>query len=586
MNQDQLEIPIQPVERPILCNPYEEPDAHWVYDTETGEAIRQPGRRDAGYWYKTQHTGSKQLQLFQEEERDDLPLVNALRDDVRRWRVANYRNATKVTRELLRHWTREDKERRLFFCQREAVETIIYIAEIRRACKEIRFSPQFTKENLAELIDTPNTPDIPDLIRYGCKMATGSGKTVVMAMLIAWAFCNRGKVPSDERFPAAALIVCPNLTIKERLQVLRPESPDNYYDAFELIPTKLRPLLNKGKVLVTNWHQYAPESEHSEGGQSYAVVNKGEETPDAFAKRVLGELHEHAPIMVLNDEGHHAYRPAPTDEKLSRDVKQERQDATVWISGLDMINRACGIRFCVDLSATPFYIQGSGHPEGSPFPWLVSDFGLVDAIESGITKIPRLPVSDTTGRPEPKFFRLWEAIQEEISRPQIDYRAGHESRNRRRFIARRKTALNTLASQWKERFEYIQEASDAQDKTPPVMIIVCDNTNIAAHFFEKISGEEVREVVEENGNRGRGRRKKQTQTVYGQGAVFSDMLSNMRESVHEPCELIAKNWLRRKAKTLKRTGCRRQRTCVGWSQQSGSRGSPGNRSDVSCLWRC
>ena len=242
MSQEQLEIPIQPVERPILCNPYEEPDAHWIYDTETGEAIKQPGRRDAGYWYKTQRTGSGQLQLFQEEERDDLPLVNKLRDDVKRWRESKYRNATNVTRELLRHWTREDKERRLFFCQREAVETIIYIAEIRQGCKKTGFTPQFTKENLAELIDMPNTPSIPDLIRYGCKMATGSGKTVVMAMLIAWAFCNRGKVPSDERFPAAALIVCPNLTIKERLQVLRPESPDNYYDAFELIPTKLRPV--------------------------------------------------------------------------------------------------------------------------------------------------------------------------------------------------------------------------------------------------------------------------------------------------------------------------------------------------------
>ena len=416
MNQDQLEIPIQPVERPILCNPYKEPDAHWIYDTETGEAKQQPGRRTAGYWYKTQRTGSQQIQMrfIQEEQRDDLPLVNKLRNDVKRWRESNYRNATNVTRELLRHWIREDKERRLFFCQREAVETIIYIAEILRVDKRIGFNPQFTKADLAKLVDSPNTPDLPDLIRYGCKMATGSGKTVVMAMLIAWAFCNRGKVPSDERFPTAALIVCPNLTIKERLQVLRPESPDNYYDAFELIPTKLRPLLNKGKVLVTNWHQFAPESAHSEGGQSYAVVDKGEETPDAFAKRVLGELHERAPIMVLNDEGHHAYRPAPADEQLSADAKKEREEATVWISGLDTINRACGVRFCVDLSATPFYIQGSGHPEGSPFPWLVSDFGLVDAIESGITKIPRLPVSDTTGRPEPKFFRLWEAIQAAI----------------------------------------------------------------------------------------------------------------------------------------------------------------------------
>ncbi len=301
MNQNQLEIPIQPVQQPILCSPYDKPNAHWIYDTETGEAVKQLGRRNAGYWYKTQRTGSQQLQLFGQEEWDDLPLVNALRADVERWRDTNYRNATPVTRELLRHWTRDDLGRRLFFCQREAVETIIYLAEIRHGDKRIGFTPQFTDEDLAKLVDTPNEPDIPDLIRYGCKMATGSGKTVVMAMLIAWAFCNRGKVSSDERFPQAALIVCPNLTIKKRLQVLRPEDNDNYYDEFELIPTKLRPLLNSGKVLVTNWHQFSPESPHSEGGQTYTVVNKGDETPDVFAQRVLGELYDRAPIMVLND---------------------------------------------------------------------------------------------------------------------------------------------------------------------------------------------------------------------------------------------------------------------------------------------
>ena len=522
-NNDQLEIPIQPVEQPILCNPYEEPDAHWLYDTETGEAVRQPGRREAGYWYKTQRTGSEQLRLrfFQEEERDDLPLVNALRSDVKRWRESNYRNATVVTRELLNHWAREDLERRLFFCQREAVETLIYIAEIRRGERRIAFNPQFTDEAFGELIDQPNDLDFPGLIRYGCKMATGSGKTVVMAMLIAWAFCNRGKVPSDIRFPAASLVVCPNLTIKERLQVLRPEVLENYYDAFELIPTKLRPLLNSGKVLVTNWHQFAPESEHTEDGQSYDVVNKGAETPDAFAKRVLGELYERAPVMVLNDEAHHAYRPTPTDELLSADAKREREEATVWIRGLDTINQACSVRFCVDLSATPFYIQGSGHPEGIPFPWIVSDFGLVDAIESGITKIPRLPVSDTTGRPEPKFFRLWAAINDEIE--PLDRLPGRARKPKPDAVYREaEDALETLASQWKERFEYIQEASDAQEKTPPVMIIVCDNTDIAEHFFEKISGEEVREVVEEDN----GRQKKSTKTVYGQGALFPEMLSN------------------------------------------------------------
>ena len=522
-NQDQLEIPIQPVENPILCNPYEEPDAHWVYDTQTGEASKYPGRREAGYWYKTKRTGSEQRQMrfIQEEERDDLPLVNALRSDVKRWRESNYRNATHVTRDLLNHWARDDLERRLFFCQREAVETLIYIAEILRGGKRIAFTRQFTDDELDKLVDASDDPDIPNLIRYGCKMATGSGKTVVMAMLIAWAFCNRGKTPSDDRFPEAVLVVCPNLTIKERLQVLRPEVAENYYDAFELIPSKLRPLLDSGKVLITNWHQFAPESEHTEGGQSYDVVNKGEETPDAFAQRVLGELYDRAPVMVLNDEAHHAYRPAPTNEEdLSRDAKQEREEATVWIQGLDTINRACGVQFCADLSATPFYIQGSGHPEGTPFPWLVSDFGLVDAIESGITKIPRLPVSDTTGRPEPRFFRLWDAIKDALT--PADRTSGSRRPRPEAVYREAEGALFTLASQWKERFEYIEQASDAQEKTPPVLIIVCDNTNIAKYFFEKISGEESRESVEASG----GRQRNATQTVYGQGALFPELLSN------------------------------------------------------------
>ena len=523
MNNDQHEIPIQPVEQPILCSPYNEPDAHWVYDTETGEANKQPGRREAGYWYKTQRTGSQQLEIFQEEERDDLPLVNKLRSDVRRWRESNYRNATNVTRELLHHWTREDRERRLFFCQREAVETIIWLAEIRRARKRTGFNPQFSDADLNKLVDSPDIEDLPKLIRYGCKMATGSGKTVVMAMLIAWAFCNRGKVSSDERFPRAALIVCPNLTIKERLQVLRPESPENYYDEFELIPTKLRPLLNSGKVLVTNWHQFAPESPHSEGGSAYAVVDKGEETPDAFAQRVLGGLYERAPILVLNDEGHHAYRPAPVDEKPSSDAEKDRNEATVWVAGLDTINRACGVRFCVDLSATPFYIQGSGHPEGTPFPWLVSDFGLVDAIESGITKIPRLPVSDTTGRPEPKYFRLWRAVNDQLEPCQFLPGRGKKPKPEAVHL-HAEDALRTLAGQWKERYEYIQEASDAKDKTPPVMIVVCDNTDIAEMFFRKISGEEEVEVITEDASKTK--KKKRTKTAYTQGSVFPELLSN------------------------------------------------------------
>ena len=246
-------------------------------------------------------------------------------------------------------------------------------------------------------------------------MATASGKTVVMAMLIAWAFCNRGTKPGDPRFPRRTLVVCPNLTIKQRLNVLRPGDPDNYYDKFDLVPTSLRPALAKGKVLVTNWHWFNPESEVIKVG-GVTVGRLGEETPDAFAQNRLGDLWDTEPLMVLNDEGHHAYRPAPVPEgaKLSATEKADREEATVWVTGLDKINAACGIAFCVDMSATPFYIHGSGYPEGSPFPWVVCDFSLVDAIESGITKIPRLPAIDNTGRPDPKYFKLWDHITRDL----------------------------------------------------------------------------------------------------------------------------------------------------------------------------
>jgi len=530
------QLPIQPVGKPILCNPYQEPTEHWVYDTETGTAHRQQGRRRASYWFRTRRVATQQLALkgFAEEERADLPLVNALRHDVRRWREGGYEGATQVTKELLHFWWRDDRHRRLFFCQLEAAETMIFLNEIRLSSKYLRFKPAFEDRFLDQLQDLPADPNLPSLTRLGCKMATGSGKTAVMAMLIAWAFCNRGKVPSDTRFPSAALVVCPNLTIKERLQVLRPENPDNDYERFDLVPARMRPLLHSGKVMVTNWHLFLPQSEHVEGGASYQVVDKGPEGPDAFAHRVLGDLYDRAPIMVLNDEGHHAWRPKPSDEQIGqvsksarrpRVQKTELETATVWVEGLDKINQAVGVRFCIDLSATPFYIQGSGYVEGSPFPWLVSDFGLVDAIESGIVKIPRLPVSDTTGRPEPKYFRLWQHINDNL---QPGERLPGRSRKPKPEVVYREAepALRTLAGQWVERFKYIQNATHAKDKTPPALIVVCDNTDVAEIFYRNISGEEEIEVVEEGR---RGRKKKVKKTAYGHGRVFPDYFSNRED---------------------------------------------------------
>ncbi len=565
------EILIRPPDQPIICSPFAEPQAHWVWDRATGIPRQAEGRRPASYFYKTESaraSGRYQQSIFEQEQSDPLQLVNALREDVRRWRESEWEHASQVTRQLLRHWRRDDRFRRLFFCQLEAVETVIYIREVLAQGKTRRGKATLSQadyqalargenprpeEWTPEAAQHPKLADIPastqtsevlrPLTRYACKMATGSGKTVVMAMLIAWAQCNRGRVPGNTAYPRNALVVCPNLTIRERLQVLRPDHPDNYYDAFDLIPGSLRAELNKGKVLVTNWHAFNPESEHSEGGKSYVVVNKGEESAEAFARNRLRDLYDGEPVMVLNDEGHHAYRPRPLSEDeartLSAEDKAEREEATVWVSGLDRINSACGVTFCVDLSATPFYIAGSGYPEGSPFPWIVSDFALVDAIESGITKIPRLPSSDNTGRPDPQFFRLWDEIRKDLKsgekqsggkpKPEVVYRKAG-------------AALTTLASQWQQRYEQIQNAAPGQSRTPPVMIIVCDNTQIADVFHKKISGEqEVDAEVEaetsaddeadedeneETAARAPRKKRDKKTKAYGSGDLFPELLSN------------------------------------------------------------
>lgn len=541
----QLSIPIQPVENPILCSPYGEPDQHWLYDTSTGVPTKTLGRRPASYWFKSERSGSAQQQMsfLAEEERDDLPLVNALRDDVRRWRGSGWESASETTKKLLRHWWREDRGRRLFFCQVEAVETIIYLREILALGKKPRWTPKLTLEDfntlnlglnprpaewIAKVSQHPKLADIPNELggkainRYACKMATGSGKTVVMAMLISWAFCNRGTKPGDSRFPRRVLVVCPNLTIKERLNVLRPGDPNNYYEQFDIVPSTLRPDLAKGKVLVTNWHWLAPEAEVLNVGGA-PIVRLGAESAEAFARNRLGDLWDEEPLMVLNDEGHHAYRPAPVGEdlKLTAEEKADREEATVWVSGLDKINAACGIGICVDLSATPFYIHGSGYPEGSPFPWIVSDFSLVDAIESGITKIPRLPAMDNTGRPDPKYFKLWEHITRDLKsgekltggkpKPEVVFRKAED-------------ALLTLAGEWKQKLEQVMASAPGQDRTPPVMIVVCDNTDIAKQFYRAISGEELIEAdvpdedeIDEDEAPKRRKKKQKAQKQYGMG---------------------------------------------------------------------
>ncbi len=534
-------IPVQAVDDPILSSPYVEPREHWLY--EGGVPRRTPGRRKAGYYYKTERTGSSQTELFAEENRDDLPLVNALRDDVRRWRESGYRGASEVTKDLLRHWRDEKRSRRLFFCQLESVETLIYLLELRipgrssrTGFKDFELTDTDLRRLLAgeaprelgvretstfpTLCDRPSDPDWMPLRRLGCKMATGSGKTVVMAMTIAWAFCNRGRNPMSQEFPNAVLVCAPNLTVRNRLAVLRPQDAANYYEAFDIVPLKYREYLQQGKVLVTNWHVFGLRSENSEGGVSYKVVEKGAEDERAFTLGRLGELAQRLPILVLNDEGHHCWRPKAVDgdaEEVAGDSREERkrfedefEEARVWLAGLDRINnsgligkdergtRRMGVLATIDLSATPFYLAGSGHAEGAPFPWLVSDFGLVDAIESGIVKIPRIPVkqvssdgeigpTDDAGRPDPEYFRLWDHMVSRM-KPSDRTRTGWKPEA---IYREAQGALTTLYSQWKRRFDQYQEAvtNRTAEIIPPAMIVVCQDTETARVFHERISGE-------------------------------------------------------------------------------------------------
>ena len=526
----------QGLDKPIICSPYLEPGKHWAYDRFGLPNILEY-RRPAGYYWRDPTRKPGQLAMYEDEQFVELTYIQGIREAVKQWRERGYSGATTTTKTLLRHWTREGRERKLFFCQLEAAETLIWLVEV--ATKKQREELLQYKDAEGKVCD--RTLDEPAdqesvakaykaLKRYCCKMATGSGKTVVMAMFAAWSVLNKLQNPSSKKHSDAVLFVCPNLTIKERLQVLRPNHPLNYYGAFDLVPAgTLRELLDQGAFHITNWHAFAEEGAHVEGGKSYAVVDKGPESDSAFCERdaVLGSLRVKRNLLVFNDEAHHAYRPLPIDDsKLKGETaeqraneKQQREEATVWISGLDRINNTLGILSCIDLSATPFFISGSGHQEGTPLPWIVSDFGLVDAIESGIVKIPRVPVVDATGRPEPKYFRLWDSIMRSLG--EADRPSGKRKPKPEAIAREADDALKQVAGLWKETFE---EYDKAESVIPPAIIVVCDNTDLSEYLYERISGERVEDDPE---------RPSRKRVVFDRGSIFPEYLQNHAEQAPE-----------------------------------------------------
>src|SRR5437899_1138398 len=426
-------------ERPILNSPYEYPGRHWELDADgqpTGQIIEE--RRKAKFITpipkpkKHKRRGGQERMVFDEgagvstakQQYDPTPIIDELRRRVDHWRASGNPSSWGVTPEtarLLQHWRHyEFTGVRPFFCQIEAAETAIWLTEV--APNEAQ-----SKRFLEHLANANNDAN-PELMRMALKLATGAGKTTVMAMLIAWQTVNAVRRPQSKRFTRGFLVVTPGLTIKDRLRVLQPNDPDSYYASRELVPLDLVEEIAKAKIVITNYHAFKLRErlELSKGGRSL-LQGRGEElqtleTEGQMLQRVMPELMGMKNILVLNDEAHHCYREkVGSDEERElkgdekEEVEQNKEAARLWISGLEAVSRKLGISRIIDLSATPFFLRGSGYAEGTLFPWTMSDFSLMDAIECGIVKLPRVPVADNlpgaSADDMPMFRNLWEYIR-------------------------------------------------------------------------------------------------------------------------------------------------------------------------------
>ncbi|PIK88466.1 type III restriction protein res subunit [Synechococcus sp. 60AY4M2] len=453
------------IDRLIINSPYEEPKKHWRYDRETRTFELVEGRRPAGYVVAT--PGSKSFDdpgIFVE-----IPLVNQIRPRVKAWREAGYPGITSITRRLLAHWhdPEEFDRRRFFFCQLEAVETLIWL----------------TEAPAAERVGIEIPGDGGDFDRRCCKMATGTGKTIVMAMVIAWHILNKVANPQDARFSKNVLVVAPGLTVKKRLAVLEPAGAGNYYEAFDIVPSTLLDKLRQGRVLVHNWHALAWESEEQIKKRK-SVDKRGAKSDEAYTREVLGEMANAHNLLVINDEAHHAWRvnwEAEGKYLRQRDLKDSAQEATVWVGGLDRLHRSRGILTCYDFSATPFAPSGKKSSEEALFGWIVSDFGLNDAIESGLVKTPRVVVRDDAV-PNAKTYksRLYHIYNDPEVKDDLNRRANPEELLPDLVL----NAYYLLGYDWRETWK-AWKAADLP--TPPVMITVCNRTETAArvkHAFE------------------------------------------------------------------------------------------------------
>lgn len=486
------------IENPVINSPFEEPKRHFKFTDEgiTNEIIGS--RRISSYFIpiaKPKKKG-KQLQFNTEWTQDRIKpndWINQVRARVDQWRNGKHVGITSTTRLLLDYWRNPEREKKLFFCQIEAIETAIYLAEVAG-----KYGDAWIENDLRRANEDAN----PLLYRIAFKMATGSGKTVVMAMLIAWQALNKLANPQDGRFSDAFLIVAPGITIRDRLRVLWPNDPQNYYRERDILPTELLQELGKAKVIITNFHGFL-QREHTQAAKlTKQIITQGKqeespfkETPDQMVRRVCRELGTKKNIVVLNDEAHHCYRrrvggeeeePLKGDERKEAEKREEA--ARIWISGLEAVKAKIGVKAVYDLSATPFFLRGSGYSEGTLFPWVVSDFSLIDAIESGIVKVPRVPVADDTMRGEQPTYRdIWLRIRDHLPKKG---RGTEAVTGDPRLPKELQGALLSLYGNYQKYYHRWEQDAQAraEGQTPPVFIVVCNNTNVSKLVYDWVAG--------------------------------------------------------------------------------------------------
>jgi type III restriction enzyme len=500
---DQLGIsgPEEVLRNPIINSPYEAPKAHaFIGKTgPTGQLVS--GRRPSSSYAPTP---PPRKEKEREEPTIDFEptgggvqrhdLINEIRKHVGDWRNTGYQGVTAVTKRLLTFWADPTRENRILFCQREAAETAIWLTEVSESAGQSAI-----RGRLAE----SNNEFNEGLPRIALKMATATGKTVVMGMLIAWQTINKVHSPRDNRFTKRFLIVTPGLTIRDRLRVLHPESDGNYYHERGLVPNDLWQSLLQVRIGIVNYHQFLPRATREADGvaaKTLKILRGGQadenpflETESQVVTRVLRDIagpnEKVGEIIVINDEAHHCYRERPDVEDADREDQDRNDEARVWFKGLQAVqrHRNFGLKSVFDLSATPYFLSGSGYGEGRIYPWTVSDFNLLDAIESGIVKIPRVPVDDDAATDKVVYLKLWEHIGDKLpKRVNKEYDYANAT-----LPVELEGALRSLYRSYEKSFKTWEEHLAAFGEPPPVFIVVCSNTIVSRLVWEWIAGRPI-----------------------------------------------------------------------------------------------